>query len=356
MSVQRTAAALVLAALSVSGCKARVSEAKASPAADAAVHVETAPVESRTVPVTLKLTGALGANRSSEVAADVAGKVAATHVERGSVVKKGALLARLDGASAALAAAQARADSEGARADALLAADELARVQQLHAKGAVAEVELTRAKARKEAADQRVAAASARAALQAKTASDVFIRAPFDGLVADRWVDEGEYVRPDTRVVTLIDVDTLRLKLFVPESAALSVREGQDVAFAVASEPGATFSARVRFIGPEVRSASRELVVEAVYENRERRLRPGMFATARLQLGERKALVVPASALRKQGSGLRAFVVANGRIEARAVQTADGVGDEVVVTGGLAEGERIVTRATDELRDGLRAE
>ncbi len=355
---------VAVTAIGGAGCKTRVSEAKAAPVAEAALppvgdhearHVETVTAEERSVPESLALSGTLDANRSSDVAADAAGKVAATYVERGTFVKKGAILARIDAASAGLAAAQAKADSEGARTDLELASDELARTERLHAQGALAEVELKRARARKEAAEQRVAGAVARSALQAKSLGDTAIRAPFDGLVADRWIDEGEYVRPDMRVVTLVDADTLRLKLFVPESAATRIAEGQEVVFTVASDP-AQHVAKVRYVGAEVRPGSRELVAEALYDNTARKLRPGMFATAHLRLGERRAVVLPATALRKQGASWRAFVVKNGVLEERVVETADTRGDVVALKSGVAAGERVVGRIGPELRDGLRAQ
>lgn len=354
------ALALALAA-SQTACRSPVSEAKAegrAPQSEPSVKLETSPAVAKTVPRSLKLRGTLEANRNADVAADTAGKVAATYVERGALVKKGAVLARLDVANAALGATQAKADKESAETDAALAGDELARTEKLVASGAVGDAELVRAKARKAAAEQRAQAATARAALSAKSVGDGVVRAPFDGLVADRWIDEGEYVAPSMRVVTLLDVSTLRLKLFVPEAAASAVKEGQDVSFTVSSDPGKTFAGRVRYVGPQLHAASRELVVEAVVENAARELKPGGFATAHLTLGEREAVEVPASALRKVGTSTRLFVVQGGRVEDRVVEVEDGPAEAPsrFVLSGLKGGERVVVKPSTDLRDGLRAE
>lgn len=352
-----------LASSSIAACRAPVSEAKAqgrgeAPKTEPAVKVETAIATGRTIPRTLKLRGTLEANRNADVAADTAGKVSATFVERGALVKKGAVLARLDVTNAALSASQAKADKESAETDAALAADELARTEKLVTSGSIGEAELVRARARKMAAEQRVQAAGARAALSAKSVGDGLVRAPFDGLVADRWIDEGEYINPSMKIVTLLDVSTLRLKLFVPEAAALAVHEGQDVSFGVSSAPGKTFSGRVRYVGPELRAASRELVVEAMVENADRTLKPGGFATAHLTMGERQAVVVPASALRKVGASSRVFVVRDGRIEDRVCEVDDRLNEnnEAHILEGMKDGERVVLKPTPELRDGLRAE
>ncbi len=363
MSPFRQAASVIVLALAAStaACRSPVSEAKAqgltsAEVQDPVVKVETATAETRNVPRTLKLRGTLEANRHSDVAADAAGKVSATFVERGAFVKKGALLARLDVTNAALTATQAKADKDSAETDAALAADELARTEKLVTSGSIGEAELVRARARKNAADQRVQSAGARAALSAKTVGDGLVRAPFDGLVADRWIDEGEYVSPPTRIVTLLDVATLRLKLFVPEAAALAVREGQDVTFTVSSDPGKSFSGRVRYVGPQLHAASRELVVEAVVANEGRTLKPGGFATAQLALGERSAVVVPATALRKVGASTRLFVVRDGKLEDRVVEPLEGEGAEAFVAGGVKGGEAVVVKPSAELRDGIRAE
>jgi len=349
---------LLLLAGATAACDGHVPVARAAPR-EGAVRVEAAPAASRSLPRRIRLTGTLEANRDSDVAADAAGRVAATFVERGAYVKKGTVLARLDARSSAIAAAQARADAAAARSDAELRATELARTDRLVAERALATAELDRAKSAREAAAQRAAAAEARAALQDKSVGDAVIRAPFDGIVAERWVDEGEYVRPDTRIVTLVDVDTLRLKLTVPESAASVIAVGQKVAFEIGTEPKVQNEALVRFVGPQLRQSSRDLVVEAVVDNRDRALKPGMFATARLEAGEGTALFVPAAAIKADGATRRVFVVSSGRLQERIVQVGERVGDDVVVLEGIGKEDKVVasiTGAPRELRDGLEAE
>lgn len=360
-SVTSPLAALVLLASLpiVSGCSGRVAEAKPR-ATGEVVHVSSVDVKEEPVAKALRLTGSLEANRDSDVAAGTSGRVTATFVERGQYVKKGAILARLDAREASLATTQAKADADAARADARLRAVELGRTEKLIGARAIPEAELDRARSIQEAADQRVSAADARVALQARSVGDSIIRAPFDGIVAERWIDVGEYIRPESRVVTLVDIDTLRLKLTVPEAAALAVSAGQRVSFQVASEPGVLHDASVRFVGPQVRQASRDLVVEAVVENREHRLKPGMFATAGVEAGQESAFVIPREALKgssgkSEGPNRRVFVIASGRLEERVVQVAETTGGSVIVRAGLRTGDKVVAPVTDNLRDGLTA-
>jgi membrane fusion protein (multidrug efflux system) len=163
-------------------------------------------------------------------------------------------------------------------------------------------------------------------------------------------------VRPDSRVVTLVDIDTLRLKLTVPEAGIGAIKEGQHVAFTVASDPGASYQAKVRYIGPKLRQSSRDLVVEAVVDNRDRRLKPGMFAAASVEAGQTTALLVPAAAIKSDGAVKHVFALVGQRLEERVIQAGDRLGDEIVVVNGLHAGDKVVSPITPELRDGLRAE
>lgn len=348
-------AVVILSVPLLASCNGHVAEAKAAPQ-EPVVHVSTVQAAERSVPRNIRLTGSLEANRESDVAADASGRVAATFVERGGYVKRGALLARLDARSASIAAAQAKADAEAARADARFRETELERTEKLIAQKAVPQAELDRARSAKESAEQHASSAEAKLALQAKSIGDASIRAPFDGIIAERWIDEGEYVRPDSKVVTLVDIDTLRLKLTVPEAGVGAIKEGQHVAFTVASDPGASYEAEVRYIGPQLRQSSRDLVVEAVVDNKGRKLKPGMFATAGVEAGQMTAVLVPAAAIKSEGAVKHVFALVGQRLEERVIQAGDRVGDDIVVVTGVHGGDKVVSPITPELRDGLRAE
>jgi membrane fusion protein (multidrug efflux system) len=345
-----------LAVLSMAGC-IRSSEARGTAPVPPSVQVATAPVAERTMPRVLTLTGTLVANRKSEVAADAAGKVVETFVERGSWVSKGQPLARLDGSRAALAEEEAQAQLAAAELQSGLARRDCERAERLFAAGAITQAEYDRMRTSCTATGWSTTAAAARGRIAQRAVSDSVLRAPFAGLVAERFVTEGEYVHPDTRVATVLQIDPVRLELSVPESAVAAITAAAEVEFQVSAFPGQTFRGQVRYLGPAVRRASRDLVVEAVIPNGDRRLRPGMFATAQVKIGDTRAAVVPASALRDQGGEPRIFVVAGGapprRLEERLVQLGPRDGAEVVVLSGVRAGEVVATPASPALRDGL---
>jgi membrane fusion protein, multidrug efflux system len=347
----------VLALAAAAGCaRAGASEPQQHPAAacDAPLAVSIAVVDQKPIARALVLTGTLTPNRKSDVAADAAGKVISAPIERGSVVAAGAPLVRLDRRSAQLGDEEARAQAASARTQQTLAETECTRADKLFAAGALNQADHDRAHAQCEASRLQATAAGARARLAGKSLGDAIVRAPFRGVIADRLVSEGEYVRAETRVATLVEIDPLRLELSVPEAAVGALTRAKDVRFEVAAFPGETFEGRVRYVGPAVRRQSRDLLVEAVVANPQRRLLPGMFATARLVLGSEPRPIVPAAAVKREGEVDRVYVVAGGRAEERLVSLGAREADGFAVVSGLRPGERVVAPIVAGLTDGVK--
>jgi len=311
------------------------------------------PVREIRVPRVLILSGSLTGSEQAQVAAGAAGKVLATYVERGSQVKKGALLARIDARLIGAQASEAAAQVESLRAQQAQAKLDCDRTQRLFEKGAIAKAEFDRSQTQCVTAKWSVAAAEARKSQTAETLRDTQIRAPFSGMVVDRAITAGEYVRPDSRVVTLVGVDALRVELTVPEADLADIKQGMAVDFRVASrDKGQRYRGRIRYIGPAVRQASRDAVVEAIVENQGHELRPGMFVTAEVALGERALPAVPAGAIRTEDAQKRVFVVDQGRVQERIVQVAEAREGNVPIVGGVKVGEQVIAPLTPDVRDG----
>jgi RND family efflux transporter MFP subunit len=317
-----------------------------------AVHVETVTVVEREMPNTLVLAGSLKPNQESELAANANGRVLRTMVERGSYVSKGAAIAQLDVRSATLSAAEAQANLETARTQRAQAENDCARFQRLMDKGAIAQAEFDRQTSACKSALSSATAAESRSLMANQTLGDATIRAPFPGLVSERYVSLGEYVRSDSKVAHLIDIDPLRLELTIPEQNLGAVKQGQNVAFQVSAFPNQTFTGVVHYIGPSVRAATRDLVFEAIVTNKEKLLRPGLFATARLDAGTQKLPVVPRSAMRQDGDTFRVFAVVDKHLEERVVQTGAVEGDNIAILKGVSAGEKLVAHPTEAISDG----
>lgn len=347
-----TLALLAVAAAALSaGCSK-----KSGPADDAAarapISVETVKVGEGEVPRVIRLSGSLRGYRETDLAANAAGRVMATSVERGAQVTPGQLLAQLDVRAASLAATEARAQAENVRAQEAHAKGECDRYEQLKAKGAITDLEYERVTTQCRTAPLTVAAAAARASMAAQNVGDGAIRAPFAGVVSERFVEVGQYVRQDSRVVTIVSVDPLRLELAVPEAEVARVKEGAEVRFRVAAYPERRFTGKVRFVSGAVRAASRDLMAEAVVENGDKALMPGMFADVELVVGVDKLPVLPKGTYVERGGKAHAFVVEGGRLQERLLQLGQSAGDLRGVHKGVVLGDSVVRGDLSALTNG----
>jgi membrane fusion protein (multidrug efflux system) len=346
------AVALLGAALGTGGCR-RESRSEAPTLAQKAVRVEAVTVDERLVPKTLLITGSLESDQRTELSANASGRVVRTFVERGDHVKAGAIVAQLDSRTAASTEVEARANAKSIEEQLAAVRVDCARYEGLLAKGAIAQADYDRqaSQCRTQAASEE--AARARASEAARALHDTGIRAPFAGVIGERYVNIGDYVMPSSRVVTLLVDDPLRLKVTVPEPMVEYAKEGTVVTFAVTSFPGRTFTATIKYLGREIRPTTRDIVDEAVVDNHEHLLLPGMFATVQLSTGTAPMPVVPKTAIVPTEAGPTVFVVVDGRLQQRAVHAGAPLDDVVVpVSEGLKKGERVVKHPSAETVDG----
>ncbi|MBX3263836.1 MAG: efflux RND transporter periplasmic adaptor subunit [Labilithrix sp.] len=327
-----------------------------SAAAPAPIKVQVAAVEELPMPEHLVLTGTLRASQESEVAADAAGKVTATFVERGQRVKQGDTLAILDARGASISASAANAQTQLAKAQLEQAQRECDRVKALKDSGAISQAEYDRVTSQCQTTQWSAAAAQAQQQSAQKIVGDSVIRAPFPGVIGERSVNVGQYVQPSTRVATLYTPDPLRLELTVPEANVAGIKPEQPVVFTVSAFGDEKFSGTVKFISPNVRPTTRDLVIEAFCPNVDLKLKPGMFAVARLETAEKPLPAIPLTALAKQADVARAFAVVEKRVEERIVQLGAERDGKIAVLAGLKPGEQVVVSPGPDVRDGAQVQ
>jgi membrane fusion protein (multidrug efflux system) len=337
----KTATALLSGTLLLAGCSRPGGASKAAASvAPPPIAAATAAVENRILPRILEVTGALAADESADVAAERDGQVTSVRVERGTYVEKGAVLATLDEREAKAALDQARANLAWTSA-------EVDRYAELRRKQVVAKAEDQR-----KGTDLDLAKASL--ALAEKGFEDCTIRAPVSGVVTEKKVSAGAFVRRGQAICGLVKIDPLRAELAIPEIAVPAIKVGQKARLSVQSFPDRGFDAIVRYIGPSLRTEARTLVVEAVVPNAEHILKPGLFVTARVELPKKEpTLLVPAAAVVTDSGVSHVFVFGKDRISERIVALGDRYGDSVEVKTGVAAGERVVVNPDLRLADGL---
>jgi RND family efflux transporter MFP subunit len=385
-----TASALVLVAALSTACSTGNAKTKDAPAAPAPIAVAAAPAVEQPIARFIRATGSLTAEEQADVAAETAGRVVAARIERGTPVAQNAELIRLSSAEtdAQLREAEANAaqiearlgitngaafdvakvpEVQNARASYDLMQSEFTRIQSLLDQRVVSQSEYDQRRTQAEAARQQyeaarnaaaqqyqsLQAARARVALARKANEDTVVRAPFNGTVAERLVSVGDYVTRGMKVAVVVRTNPLRVKLTVPEQFISSVSVGQPVNFDVDAYPGRAFEGTVQYVSPSLQADQRALTVEAVVPNPKGDLKPGLFATARIEQKERTAgVLVPASAIQTVAGTSRVFVVNGNVCEERIVTTGQTVGEQIEIVSGVKAGERVATKNVGQLADG----
>jgi RND family efflux transporter MFP subunit len=382
-----------LAALTSAACSGEPTSAATPPEA-APLSIQIAQVKSEAIDRFLRVTGSLAADEQADVAAETGGRVIGTPVERGTRVTAGAVLIRISATEADASLREADANAAQLEARLGLAAgqafDPVKVPDVLNAKAALdwAEADFNRIKA---LVDQKVVsqaeyeqrltqvqaarqqyqtalngaqqafrslqAARARVDMARKSSADTVVRAPFSGIVAERLVSTGDYVTRGMKIATVVRIDPVRVELTVPEQYLSLVKAGQPVRLSVDAYPGEVFTATVRFVSPSLKANQRALTVEAVAQNHDNRLKPGLFVTALLQQpASAPAMLVPASAVETVAGTSRVFVLAGNKVEERIVTLGEKVGDRVELATGIKAGEQVAANPRGKLADGVRVQ
>ncbi|HXB70190.1 MAG TPA: efflux RND transporter periplasmic adaptor subunit [Candidatus Acidoferrales bacterium] len=332
--------------------------------------VELVPVVSRPVSKTVDLPGELQPFLSVSLHAKVAGYVERVLVDRGSQVKPGDLLVELSAPELAARIAEAESQVHAAESSRLQAEAQLAAAASGYERlrktaetpGAVSGNELIQAQKQTEALQAGVesrqqAVRAAQATVQAQRDLQAYLRitAPFAGVVTDRLVHPGALAGPgnDSPLLVVQQISHLRLIAAVPEEDTGSIVRGARVQFRVPAYPGITYSASVARPAHMLEAKTRTMPVELDVLNPDLSLAPGMYAEIGWPVRRSKpALMVPKTAVVTTSE--RTFVIREkaGRAEWVDVRKGAADGDAIEVTGNLHAGDRVVRRASDELREG----
>ena len=379
----------------------KVAEAAAKARTPELLPVTASQAEARKIDRVISVTGTLNPDESVTVNSEVAGKVTAIRFDFGQAVRKGDVLAEIDKqeyqiqlerSKAALAQALARlglspgqenvpptstANTRQAEAQLEDAKFKFESAAKLVKTGDISQeryTELEKAYRARQAAfestrdevrTQWASTESMRAdvKLAEKRLNDATMRAPFDGVVAQKHVSVGQYLKDNMAIVTLVKTNPMRLRVDVPETAAGIVKVGTLLTFTTDAIPGKEFQAVVRELNPSLDAKSRSLTAEARFVASDARLRPGMFAQVNLVLArEVEVVMVPKAALYSIAGLTKLFIIRDGKAIERRVMPgveqggwvevpADAVGahDRVAVSnlGALVNGSLITERITE---------
>ena len=355
---------LMLSLLFLASCKKK--EVKAP--AEKAVNVRVLTAEKKSLRPFLETTGTLNPYHEVIVSAEVDGILKDIKVDEGSAVSKGTLLAVIDDIDYDLEAKKADAALKQAEANLANTKLEYQRKDTLFKEQLVTQQQFDDVSTRLSLAAAEVERAKASLSLVKQKLLKTAIYSPLAGVVKEKKVERGNYVKNGTALFTIIQTNPIKLNFSVTEKDTGKLRVGQDVFFTVDAFPQREFKGKVSIIYPSLEEKTRTLMVEAQSSNPSGILKPGLFAHVTLYTGEERGIVlVPITALLYEGEKIRVFVAEGDRakerivkigqqykIQSTAVSPQPVVKEYIEIIEGVKEGELVVTVGQQNLFEGAK--
>ena len=314
---------------------------------------------------TVELTAEAAPWAAVTVAAEATGRIVELPVEAGDPVDAKTVLARIDDAKVRAELDQARA--EVAQAEATLAQAEraLERGRELATTRDISEDDLDRLTLAYDTAQPRLAAARARVTMKQQSLDGTVVRAPFAGVISERFVELGSWIATGSPLVRVVDQRRIKMIGAASQRDRARLRTGMPAEVRLEALPGVTFEGRVRLLGQEADQRTGTYRVEVAVDDPRApfvdgsadgsagdRLLPGLQGTLVVELGARQALTIPRSALFLGAGGEGVFTVRAGTARWVTPEVGTMSEDRAEILSGLEEGDPVVTLGQHMLHDG----
>jgi len=332
------------------------------------IPVEIYRVHEKTMHQTLDLLGDIKGDQEIRIFSKVADRIVRFNVAMGDRVQEGSLIAVIENSSIQSRVNQVQANLEQAQSQLSNLENEFKRMEQLLKENAVSQQQYDATKTQMEATRAQVR--GLREALkQAKTQlADSYIRSPLAGFIGQKFLEQGDMASPQSPVVTVVKMDTVKVLVNVVERYASHIRSGIPADITVNSLPDTAFRGVISRVSPVIDPASRMIETEIRIPNPDNLLKPGMFAEVSLLLNTRQnALVVPKYAILQKTELIRdqlgqqqvtrqnyVYTVANDQARYRPVET--GIEHEglVEIRSGLHLNDPVVLLGQQSLEDSTK--
>ncbi len=328
-------AGAIFAGLLVAGCG---EQEEAGEVTEVPRNVRVLTLGEESVAEFFEISGPVAPVRGTDLSAQESGPVVAIPVGKGEAVAKGKMILELERDIL-------KSEMEAAQAALAMQSYNVDKVRQLHEAGKVSRIELL-------TAESSFAQAKAMAGVLQERYDRAGIRAPFDGVVVDRYVELGQLVIPGQRVVRILDPYTLKLEAYLTDSQVQWVTVGESATIRL-GENRDTASGAVSWVGFEADRMTGKFKVEIEIPNADLKYHSGVIGRARLGKNlVTNVVAIPRDAVLPGRIGPTAFVVVDDRAVLRRLELGADQGLMVVVREGLAPGENLVVRGHRDLRDG----
>lgn len=315
----------------------------------------TGPEEAELLPVEIKeisreffsryfeVTGVMEALKDAYISPEINGQIQKIMVDRGSRVKKGDLILKLNTDVTQKSMEEIETSLE-------LAKRIFTKQEELWEQNIGSELQFLEAKNAMETLEARLATFQ-------KQLEMAHVSAPFSGIIDDIMVKEGELASPGIPLVHLVNLGDMRVSANVSEAYLSSVSRGDQVELRFPAYPDLVMKAAVTRLGEVINPQTRTFTLEVELNNGGEKLKPNMLTSVRIKDYENdNALVVPSNVLRQDFNGTFLFRVteANGTSNAQKVYVNRGitVQDQTMITEGLSAGDQVITRGFNLVSDG----
>lgn len=308
---------------------------KGQDAQKAAPVVSVITAQAEDVDITNTFTSNIEAYATNNIVSQTAGRISSINAEVGQKVRKGQLLARMDDVNLAKTRMQYINDST-----------ELARLTELYNIGAVAQADYDMAKL----------ALNMTKKTYYNLAENTYLRSPINGVVTARNYDRGDMYSMTQPIFVVEQIQPVKMLVNVSESLFTQVNEGMEFDINVEAYPEETFKGKVNLIYPTISSTTHTFPVEVISENKDLRLRPGMFARVTANFGTNHHIVIPdVAVVKQQGSGEHFVYVLkpDNTVKYTLVELGKRLGNRYEIVSGINEGDQIVTEGQVRLKDGV---
>jgi len=296
-------------------------------------NVRVQKVVARDVDQTIEITATVQPVVKNSIAPSTPGRIRQILVEVGNRVEKGQKLVQMDVANLSNSETQIENVKRVYK-----------RTQELFSVGGASQQELDNAKLQLDVAQTNLK----------NLTENTFLLSPISGIVTARNYDNGDMYSAQQPVLTIMQINPVKLLINVSETSYPNVIKGMPVTVQFDIFPGEKFKGEVSLIYPTIDERSRTFGVEIKMNNANSKIRPGMFGRVKMEFGQVKHVVVPDQSVIKQtGSGARfVFVYNNGKVAYKQVQLGQRLGNEYELISGVTDGEEVVVSGQSALVDG----
>jgi RND family efflux transporter MFP subunit len=289
------------------------------------------------------------------VSAEVDGILKEVRVDEGTVVSKGAALSAIDDTDFSLEVKRAEAALKQAEATLANTRLEYQRKESLHKEELVTKQQFDDVSTRLSLAEAELDRLKVALSLTKEKLRKTKVYSPLSGVVKEKKVSAGDYVKSGTNLFVIIQNNPIKLDFTVTEKDVGKLRKGQDVFLKVDAFPDKEFSGKVNIIYPSLEERTRTLQVEALVPNPGDRLKPSFFAHVILYTGAAKdTIVVPVTSLLYEAEKVKVFVIEGDRAKESEVKLGNKYGEMMEIVEGLKEGESVVTVGQQNLFEGAK--